>query len=163
MQLIIVDDRVMIMGSANVNDRSMLGDRDSEVALRIEDTIHVTSRMVRGRGWRQNRERERDKERSVWGRGQFSACVMHLMHVPMLPPQCVYYTRAERETLDRGGAAALLSEAPDEHPPGRLYQRSHRPALPRGACLSLCLPVCLSLSLSLSIYMSFSLSLSLSL
>lgn len=34
------------MGSANVNDRSMLGDRDSEVALRIEDTVHVTSRMV---------------------------------------------------------------------------------------------------------------------
>mgnify|MGYP003385697910 FL=1 len=36
----------MIMGSANVNDRSMLGDRDSEVALRIEDTIHVKSSMV---------------------------------------------------------------------------------------------------------------------
>jgi phospholipase D1/2 len=30
-QLLIVDDRVVIMGSANVNDRSMLGDRDTEV------------------------------------------------------------------------------------------------------------------------------------
>jgi phosphatidylserine/phosphatidylglycerophosphate/cardiolipin synthase-like enzyme len=39
----------MIMGSANVNDRSMVGDRDSEVALRIEDTIHVASRMVNHR------------------------------------------------------------------------------------------------------------------
>jgi phospholipase D1/2 len=30
-QLLIVDDRIMIMGSANVNDRSMLGERDTEV------------------------------------------------------------------------------------------------------------------------------------
>lgn len=57
-QLIIVDDRVMIMGSANVNDRSMMGDRDSEVALRIEDTIHVTSRMVRK--WKQKDRTDRD-------------------------------------------------------------------------------------------------------
>ena len=27
----------MIIGSANINDRSMLGDRDSEIAIRIED------------------------------------------------------------------------------------------------------------------------------
>ena len=33
----IVDDEVMIVGSANVNDRSMLGDRDTEVAIRVED------------------------------------------------------------------------------------------------------------------------------
>ncbi len=48
-----MDDRVAIIGSANINDRSMLGDRDTEVcvfliffilclkvALRIEDTKH---------------------------------------------------------------------------------------------------------------------------
>ena len=34
----IVDDAVMIVGSANVNDRSMLGDRDTEVAIRVEDS-----------------------------------------------------------------------------------------------------------------------------
>lgn len=37
-KLIIVDDRVLIIGSANVNDRSMLGSRDTEMALRMEDS-----------------------------------------------------------------------------------------------------------------------------
>lgn len=35
---IMVDDRVLLMGSANINDRSMAGTRDSEMALCIEDT-----------------------------------------------------------------------------------------------------------------------------
>jgi|ERR1712216_274825 len=34
-KLMIVDDRVCICGSANINERSMLGDRDSEVVYRI--------------------------------------------------------------------------------------------------------------------------------
>lgn len=33
----IVDDRTTIIGSANINDRSMLGSRDSEVAVILED------------------------------------------------------------------------------------------------------------------------------
>jgi hypothetical protein len=44
-KLMIVDDRIMIIGSANINDRSMLGSRDSEVAIRIEDTFHIDSIM----------------------------------------------------------------------------------------------------------------------
>jgi phospholipase D1/2 len=32
----LVDDRVVVMGSANINDRSMMGDRDSEIAILIE-------------------------------------------------------------------------------------------------------------------------------
>jgi phospholipase D1/2 len=31
----IVDDQILILGSANLNDRSMLGSRDSELAVRI--------------------------------------------------------------------------------------------------------------------------------
>lgn len=42
-KLLIADDRVMIIGSANINDRSMLGCRDSEVAIKIEDTFVVDS------------------------------------------------------------------------------------------------------------------------
>eukprot|EP00981_Chlorochromonas_danica_P012554 scaffold5146_cov164-Ochromonas_danica.AAC.3 len=42
-KLMIVDDRIVIIGSANINDRSMLGNRDSEVAVRMEDTIHLES------------------------------------------------------------------------------------------------------------------------
>ncbi|XP_071527642.1 phospholipase D2-like isoform X2 [Panulirus ornatus] len=36
-KLMIVDDRFVIAGSANINDRSLNGDRDSEVCLVIED------------------------------------------------------------------------------------------------------------------------------
>ena len=32
-KLIIVDDRVMLIGSANINDRSLLGTRDSEIGV----------------------------------------------------------------------------------------------------------------------------------
>jgi len=44
-KLLIVDDRVLVIGSANINDRSMCGDRDSELAVRIEDTIHAPAVM----------------------------------------------------------------------------------------------------------------------
>ncbi|XP_048844406.1 phospholipase D1a [Brienomyrus brachyistius] len=44
-KMLIVDDNTVIIGSANINDRSMLGKRDSEVALIVEDTEMVDSVM----------------------------------------------------------------------------------------------------------------------
>ncbi|KAJ2662146.1 hypothetical protein IWW48_002042 [Coemansia sp. RSA 1200] len=44
-KLMIVDDRYVIMGSANINDRSMVGNRDSEVAMVIEDSQPVVTTM----------------------------------------------------------------------------------------------------------------------
>ena len=44
-KMLIVDDRKVIIGSANVNDRSMTGVRDSEVAMYIEDTEFIDSVM----------------------------------------------------------------------------------------------------------------------
>jgi phospholipase D1/2 len=44
-KLMIVDDRKVIIGSANINDRSMLGTRDSEIAVLIEDEEVVMSKM----------------------------------------------------------------------------------------------------------------------
>ncbi|KAF7332538.1 Phospholipase [Mycena kentingensis (nom. inval.)] len=44
-KLMIVDDRRVIMGSANINDRSQKGDGDSEIALVVEDPDMVPSRM----------------------------------------------------------------------------------------------------------------------
>ena len=35
--MLIADDRTVIVGSANINDRSLLGNRDSEIAMLIED------------------------------------------------------------------------------------------------------------------------------
>ena len=36
-KLMIVDDRVALIGSANINDRSLKGSRDSELAVVVED------------------------------------------------------------------------------------------------------------------------------
>jgi phospholipase D1/2 len=44
-KLMIVDDRKVIMGSANLNDRSQKGDGDSEIALVVEDTAQIPSTM----------------------------------------------------------------------------------------------------------------------
>ena len=44
-KVMIVDDQITIMGSANINDRSMLGSRDSEIAVIVEDTDMIHSTM----------------------------------------------------------------------------------------------------------------------
>ncbi|KAI9915326.1 hypothetical protein PsorP6_008366 [Peronosclerospora sorghi] len=50
-KLMIVDDRCAIIGSANINDRSMNGDRDSEIALVIED-MQYEDGMMNGKPYR---------------------------------------------------------------------------------------------------------------
>jgi len=37
-KLMIADDSVILIGSANINDRSLMGDRDSEIGLIVEDS-----------------------------------------------------------------------------------------------------------------------------
>ncbi|KAI0071462.1 phospholipase D/nuclease [Panus rudis PR-1116 ss-1] len=44
-KVMIVDDRRVIMGSANINDRSQKGDGDSEIALVVEDEDMIETRM----------------------------------------------------------------------------------------------------------------------
>ncbi|EJD74136.1 phospholipase D [Loa loa] len=44
-KLMIVDDRYVIIGSANINDRSQVGNRDSEVCILVKDCENVPSRM----------------------------------------------------------------------------------------------------------------------
>ncbi|GAA6010322.1 hypothetical protein JCM10207_005173 [Rhodosporidiobolus poonsookiae] len=44
-KLLIADDTRVLIGSANINDRSQLGDRDSEIAIVIEDNDMIESRM----------------------------------------------------------------------------------------------------------------------
>lgn len=38
-------DKIVIMGSCNLNDRSQMGDRDSEIALYVEDKDTIPSKM----------------------------------------------------------------------------------------------------------------------
>ena len=42
-KLMIVDDKHIICGSANINDRSLLGKRDSELAAVVHDTEFIDS------------------------------------------------------------------------------------------------------------------------
>jgi phospholipase D1/2 len=44
-KLLIADDRVAVLGSANINDRSLLGDRDSELAVVIRDDTPAMARL----------------------------------------------------------------------------------------------------------------------
>ncbi|KAK8151871.1 hypothetical protein BKA80DRAFT_305489 [Phyllosticta citrichinensis] len=53
-KLLIADDRIVICGSANLNDRSQLGDHDSEIAVIIEDPTPVDS-VMGGEPWRASR------------------------------------------------------------------------------------------------------------
>ncbi|KAL8658980.1 MAG: hypothetical protein Q9202_007340 [Teloschistes flavicans] len=50
-KVLIADDRVVICGSANLNDRSQNGDHDSEIAIVVEDPTPIDSYMD-GRPWR---------------------------------------------------------------------------------------------------------------
>lgn len=45
-KIIVVDDRVALIGSANINERSMLGNRDSECAAIVRDTDMLWSTMA---------------------------------------------------------------------------------------------------------------------
>ncbi|CAE7033193.1 hypothetical protein PTNB73_04902 [Pyrenophora teres f. teres] len=44
-KLLIADDQIVICGSANLNDRSQLGDHDSEIAIIIQDPKPIDSQM----------------------------------------------------------------------------------------------------------------------
>ncbi|KAL8134057.1 phospholipase D zeta 1-like [Apium graveolens] len=50
-KLMIIDDRAALIGSSNINDRSLLGSRDSEIGVLIEDEDWVESSM-NGKPWR---------------------------------------------------------------------------------------------------------------
>lgn len=50
----IVDDRIAIIGSANINDRSMLGDRDSEIAAVVYDEDARFAKELRLKLWQEH-------------------------------------------------------------------------------------------------------------
>ncbi len=50
-KLMIVDDRSILMGSANINDRSLLGKHDSEVSVLVEGGSPVYISRMNGGPW----------------------------------------------------------------------------------------------------------------
>lgn len=80
-KLLIADDRVVICGSANLNDRSQLGNHDSEIAICIQDPQEIDSYMA-GKPWKASR---------------FAASLRRQLfrkHLGLLPPQD--YTRPDQ-------------------------------------------------------------------
>ncbi|KAL1302420.1 hypothetical protein AAFC00_002814 [Neodothiora populina] len=73
-KILIADDRIVLCGSANLNDRSQLGDHDSEILIRVEDPREIDSSMA-GNPWRAT---------------QFAASLRRQLfrkHLGLLPPQ----------------------------------------------------------------------------
>lgn len=65
-KLLIADDRYALLGSANINERSMLGDRDSEIAVLVADG-EVGRADVNGTGSKQMiRGFAHDLRKQVW-------------------------------------------------------------------------------------------------
>ncbi|KZF26507.1 phospholipase D/nuclease [Xylona heveae TC161] len=73
-KLLIADDRIVICGSANLNDRSQLGDHDSEIAIVIEDPTPLDSYL----------------NEQPWKASKFAATLRRQLfrkHLGLLPPQ----------------------------------------------------------------------------
>ena len=47
-KMAVFDDKYAIIGSANINDRSMIGLRDSEIALVVEDSVEIPIKLFDG-------------------------------------------------------------------------------------------------------------------
>lgn len=65
-KLLIVDDRYAILGSANINDRSLLGSRDSELAVLVVDTESKTRDLKQNGKQVPVRHFARDLRKQVW-------------------------------------------------------------------------------------------------
>ncbi|KAH7905548.1 hypothetical protein BJ138DRAFT_1130428 [Hygrophoropsis aurantiaca] len=101
-KVMIVDDRIVIMGSANLNDRSQRGDGDSEIALVVEDTDMVHSYMD-GRPYMATRFAASLRRKLYRGGvgsispSDFADCFCHAEHLGLIKPQnCT--ERTEEET-----------------------------------------------------------------
>ncbi|GAB7359169.1 hypothetical protein MBLNU230_g5236t1 [Neophaeotheca triangularis] len=73
-KLLIVDDRIVICGSSNINDRSQLGFHDSELSIVMEDTLPLQSTM----------------NGAPYTAGHHAATLRRMMwreHLGLLPPQ----------------------------------------------------------------------------
>ncbi|KAJ5782519.1 Phospholipase D/Transphosphatidylase [Penicillium paradoxum] len=97
-KVMIADDRVVVCGSANLNDRSQLGDHDSEIAVIIEDFTPVSSNM-NGKPWTASR---------------FASSLRRQLfrkHLGLLPPQD--YQRPDANTEPVGVPNEFDFECPE--------------------------------------------------
>ena len=67
-KMMVVDDRYALVGSANINDRSLDGDRDSEMAVLVTDTETATTDIGAIAGPQLTRKFARDLRMGVWNK-----------------------------------------------------------------------------------------------
>ena len=65
-KMMVVDDRYALVGSANINDRSLLGNRDSEMAVLVMDTANAVEDIGAFEGPQLTRKFARDLRMGVW-------------------------------------------------------------------------------------------------
>jgi phospholipase D1/2 len=65
-KLLIVDDRYAILGSANINDRSLAGGRDSEIAVLVVDTANKDCDLNQSGATVPTRQFARDLRQQIW-------------------------------------------------------------------------------------------------
>lgn len=104
-KLLIADDRVALCGSANLNDRSLKGSRDSEMAMVIEDSTPLAAKMD-GKPFQANK---------------FAASLRRYLfrkHLGLLPPQDMrkpdshFHAAPGENGYDFGSAEDLLVADP---------------------------------------------------
>ncbi|MGZ5800745.1 MAG: phospholipase D-like domain-containing protein [Burkholderiaceae bacterium] len=67
-KLMIVDDRFALLGSANINDRSLLGERDSEIAVLVMD-MDTSRADINGKGSNQPvRKYAHELRKEIWSK-----------------------------------------------------------------------------------------------
>ncbi len=67
-KLMIVDDLYALLGSANINDRSLLGERDSEIAILVMDNDHLRT-DISGKGSQQPVRRfPHELRKKIWNK-----------------------------------------------------------------------------------------------
>ena len=67
-KMMVVDDRYALIGSANINDRSLIGNRDSEMAVLVTDTAHAVEDIGAFEGKQLTRKFARDLRMGVWNK-----------------------------------------------------------------------------------------------
>lgn len=114
----IVDDNVVIVGSANINDRSLMGDRDSEIAAMIVDS-QCTQATLCGNKPAMVRKFARDLRQSLWkkhlglagalptGGPQAAADLASILEAPASPD-----TVAKIQTLAKNNSQAYEKAFP---------------------------------------------------
>ncbi|KAI8370759.1 hypothetical protein EDC96DRAFT_502234 [Choanephora cucurbitarum] len=101
-KLLIADDRIVIMGSANLNDRSQCGDRDSEIALMVEDRDMISS-MMNGQPYQASRfaatlRRQLWKEHLGMAHEEDELDIVNNAMLPLPVPQ-IDFTDSEQDKL----------------------------------------------------------------